>query len=168
MLEKLLDKWQQLSKAGKIVVVIAVLGALNLVFAPEPKKQEPPQQATTQAVKIDEKAKAELKSQVASIVPDASTIDISTGRDGVFDVNINITKDYDSIESAKQAGRDNIQKIIDAKIPANIESISIAMVKKTATGNPPPCMVMYVPAKYATNDKDSFSFTMDGKSEEMK
>lgn len=96
MLEKILDKWQNLSKGGKIVVVIAILGALNLVFAPEPKKQEPAHQAQTQEEKRfagdAHKLLKEKVSQDASLnlmdysqhkIPDKDLIDTQ----GTFDLN---------------------------------------------------------------------------------
>jgi hypothetical protein len=50
-MQKLLDIWKNLSKVGKIVVVIVVLGVLNLIFAPEPKQHEPAQQTQAQEEK---------------------------------------------------------------------------------------------------------------------
>ena len=111
MLEKLLDKWRQLSKAGKIVIVIAVLGALNLVFAPEPKKQAPEQQAQTQEDKrFASNANTLLKekvSQDASInlmdysqhkIPDKDCIDAQ----GTFDLNGKTIKFWATFEHSTE------------------------------------------------------------------
>ena len=96
MLEKILDKWQHLSKGGKIFVVIAILGALNLIFAPEPKQHEPAQQAQAQEEKRfagdAHKLLKEKVSQDASLnltdysqhkIPDKDRIDTQ----GTFDLN---------------------------------------------------------------------------------
>lgn len=106
-MQKLLDIWKNLSKVGKIVVVIAILGALNLVFAPEPKQHEPAQQAQAQEEKQfageAHKLLKEKVSQDASLnltdysqhkIPDKDRIDTQ----GTFDLNGKTVKFWATFE----------------------------------------------------------------------
>jgi Na+-transporting NADH:ubiquinone oxidoreductase subunit NqrC len=53
MLEKLLEKWRNLSKTGKVIVVIVILAAIGSILPSTPKKQTP--QQTQQAQEQEEK-----------------------------------------------------------------------------------------------------------------
>jgi Na+-transporting NADH:ubiquinone oxidoreductase subunit NqrC len=53
MLEKLIEKWRNLSKTGKVIVVIVILAAIGSILPSTPKKQTP--QQTQQAQKQEEK-----------------------------------------------------------------------------------------------------------------
>jgi Na+-transporting NADH:ubiquinone oxidoreductase subunit NqrC len=53
MLEKLIEKWRNLSKTGKVIVVIVILAAIGSILPSTPKKQTP--QQTQQAQEQEEK-----------------------------------------------------------------------------------------------------------------
>lgn len=56
MLEKLIEKWRNLSKTGKVIVVIVVLGTIGQLILPKAPKQPAQQtQQTQQAQKQEEK-----------------------------------------------------------------------------------------------------------------
>ena len=131
------------------------------------KSNSPPTQHVSNTVQSDETPKKELKNKILHILPEASSIDVSTSSNNTFDVIININKDYDNTESAKHAGRNNIQKIIDANLPTKFERITVIISPKTINSKSKSCMIMYVPAEYAANSKDNFSFIVDGKREDI-
>jgi Na+-transporting NADH:ubiquinone oxidoreductase subunit NqrC len=98
MLEKLLEKWRNLSKTGKVIVVIVILAAIGSILPSTPKKQTP--QQTQQAQEQEEKdfiipSRHLLKEKVsedASLnlldygqrkIPDKDVIDTQ----GTFDLN---------------------------------------------------------------------------------
>jgi hypothetical protein len=103
----MLEKWRQLPKVGKFIVVIAVLGVLNLIFAPEPKQHEPAQQTQSQEEKQfagdAHKLLKEKVSQDASLnlmdysqhkIPDKDRIDTQ----GTFDLNGKTVKFWATFE----------------------------------------------------------------------
>jgi len=103
----MLEKWEQLPKVGKFIVVIAVLGVLNLIFAPDPKQHEPAQQAQAQEEKQfagdAHKLLKEKVSQDASLnmtdysqhkIPDKDRIDTQ----GTFDLNGKTVKFWATFE----------------------------------------------------------------------
>lgn len=55
MLEKLIDKWRNLSKTGKIIVVIVFLCMINPLLPRAPKQPQQQAQQTEQAQKQEEK-----------------------------------------------------------------------------------------------------------------
>lgn len=100
MLEKLLEKWRNLSKTGKVIVVIVVLCMINPLLPRAPKQPQQQAQQTEQAQKQEEKdfiipshhLLKEKVSEDASInlldygqrkIPDKDVIDTQ----GTFDLN---------------------------------------------------------------------------------
>lgn len=55
MLEKLIEKWRNLSKTGKVIVVIVVLCMINPLLPRAPKQPQQQAQQTEQAQKQEEK-----------------------------------------------------------------------------------------------------------------
>ena len=103
----MLEKWEQLPKVGKFIVVIAVLGVLNLIFAPDPKQHEPAQQAQAQEEKqfagdahnllkekVSQDASLNMTDYSQHKIPDKDRIDTQ----GTFDLNGKTVKFWATFE----------------------------------------------------------------------
>ena len=171
MLEKILDKWQHLSKAGKIVVVIAILGALNLVFAPEPKKQEPVQQNQEEKTEtwrvVDNGIKDTVANRVREMFPNAENLQVTYEQSiSAYDIQFDIKQDFDSIEAGKATGLKTAKTIVNADI-APLSKVTVVMTGKTIN-NSASCMAGYISALSSQNNQAHYFTIVNGQIEEYK